>query len=722
MNFIKLLTKNKIWFSIVSLLVVILTISNIYLLKNIIILNGIENFMRFIACLFLVTLWILLILFSIKSLLKNNKKMYIIYIILTIIYSSILWFVGYNIDKVYSTIDKISNNSTMYSSSIITLEENEVSNIKGIGNSSIGILNDETSIDGYQIPKEIIKNQKMSNELTYYDGYTDLLDALKEGEIKYIFLPTNYGVMFNSIEGYSDFEKITKIIYTKEKEVTKEVVNKGSSIKEPFTILIMGVDSEKENIKGATFNGDALMLITFNPKTLNSTILSIPRDTYVPIACFAGQRKNKITHAAWYGEDCMINTIENFTGIEIDYYLKINFKGVVNLVDALGGIDVDVPYSFCEQDSNRNWGNNTVYVREGKGTLTGEQVLAFARNRHPNPNMCSEEWTNYDSNDFVRGQNQQIIVKSLLNKAKSIKSLDTVYKLLDTISNSMETNMSTNQILSFYNIGKDILAKSKDNKVEDIIGMQRLYISGYDKYIFDYSMLNNQGTRQTLYNFVPYKGSVTDVVKAMNINLGNKQETIIKNFSFDVNDDYKETVIGKGYYNETAIELLPDFTNKQESVAKIYASKNNIQLTVEYVTSKDSNQTLGQIIKQSTYSGMDISYVNKLAITVINKMDIEQTDPTPTCSLEENKDNELCKIPNFVGKNYSDFITWKNAHKDLSIRFVESEIKDGEDNYDVNKKSVIVYQSLTDVSIYDLIGNVFEIRYISSQSTSSSSE
>ena len=118
----------------------------------------------------------------------------------------------------------------------------------------------------------------------------------------------------------------------------------------------MGVDSKKENIKDSSFNGDALMLITFNPNTLNATILSIPRDSYVPIACFPGQRKNKITHAAWYGEECMIDTIENFTGIKIDYYLKINFKGVVKLVDALGGIDVDVPYQLCEQNSSRQWG------------------------------------------------------------------------------------------------------------------------------------------------------------------------------------------------------------------------------------------------------------------------------------------------------------------------------------------------------------------------------
>ena len=118
----------------------------------------------------------------------------------------------------------------------------------------------------------------------------------------------------------------------------------------------MGVDSEKEGIENSTFNGDSLMLLTFNPETLSTTMLSIPRDSYVPIACFAGQRKNKITHAAWKGESCMIDTIQNFLDVKIDYYVKINFKGVVKLVDALGGVQVDVPYNLCEQNSNREWG------------------------------------------------------------------------------------------------------------------------------------------------------------------------------------------------------------------------------------------------------------------------------------------------------------------------------------------------------------------------------
>lgn len=134
----------------------------------------------------------------------------------------------------------------------------------------------------------------------------------------------------------------------------RETSSKGKNIKEPFTILLMGVDSTDEGLtKNTVANGDSLVLITFNPKTLNATMISIPRDSYVPIACWSGKPENKITHAAAYGTDCMMSTIEEYFDIKIDYYAKINFKGLVKLVDAMGGIDVEVPKDLCTDNSNR---------------------------------------------------------------------------------------------------------------------------------------------------------------------------------------------------------------------------------------------------------------------------------------------------------------------------------------------------------------------------------
>ena len=107
-------------------------------------------------------------------------------------------------------------------------------------------------------------------------------------------------------------------------------------------------------------------------------MISIPRDSYVPIACWSGKPENKITHAAAYGTDCMMSTIEEYFDIKIDYYAKINFKGLVKLVDAMGGIDVKVPKDLCTDNSNRE---GEVCISQGYQHLNGEQALVLSRNR-----------------------------------------------------------------------------------------------------------------------------------------------------------------------------------------------------------------------------------------------------------------------------------------------------------------------------------------------------
>ena len=198
------------------------------------------------------------------------------------------------------------------------------------------------------------------------------------------------------------------------------------------------------------------MLVTFNPKTLTATMFSIPRDTFVPITCYRNAR-SKITHAAAGGDSCMISTVENFTGIDIDYYAKVNFQGLIKLVNALGGIDVEVPYSFCESNSVRSLESaDLIFVEKGMQHLNGEQALALSRNRKEVPE-CGKQWNKGTRNDFVRGQNQQLVIKGIINKMKNIKSINQLYEVLDAISVSLDTNLTREQILGFYNVFKKVL-------------------------------------------------------------------------------------------------------------------------------------------------------------------------------------------------------------------------------------------------------------------------
>lgn len=625
-GFWKQLKRSKGWLYIVALVFILLTIATghfLYILNQ---FANIENIGRLLVGIVLVFIWILLSYKLLRSLFRRKIKIYLRICIITIIYAIILLMISTTLGKTLDKLGNFSTNKTTYSTSIVTLSTNKAKDLAGLGNQEIGMIKDKKSVDGYEIPKEVIKEKNIKNKVKYYDSYPALLDALLKKKIDFVFLPTNYVVMFQNMEAYEDLDKTTKIIFTQKKEI-KNVSKAGKKLTEPFTVLLMGVDSEEEDVRNSAYNGDSLMMITFNPKTLNTTIMSIPRDTYVPIACFANQRKNKITHAAWYGEDCMIKTIEGFTGITIDYYAKINFKGVVKLVDTLGGIDVNVPRGFCEQDSDRNF-NNLQCLKAGQQKINGEQALAWARHRKS---------AGFD--DFVRGQNQQEVVKGILNKLKTINSLDMLYKLLDTLGNSMETNMSRDEILSLYNVGKDILLKSKDMPMEDLLSMQKLYISGYDEYIYDYSQIDGHGTGMALYNFVPYTQSVKEVVNAMKVNLGKVEHKMVKSFAFDVEDEYEEAVIGKGEYSGASVTLLPDFTGSSQSYVQSWAANHGIRVTVKETT----GSVIGRVVNQNLPSGMDVDYVSNLTIYVVTStvdrapVDEPEEDPiaTPTPTPDE---------------------------------------------------------------------------------------
>lgn len=640
-KFKKTFQKHKIMGILVFILSILTLVSTGYLLYSLSLLTGIENKIRTLLAIDLVIILIGYLLALFKSFSKYNKWFFIL-IVVAVIFFPIFAFAGYNIEKTYKIVDNMTVETTTYSVSLVALKNDKAKDIKGISkDAKIGIVNDRENVIGYQLPQTIIEENNIGNEMVEYDTYLDILHDLKDKKITYAFVPSNYVDAYKNMDelNWETIEEDTKILGTKDKTEKTENTNKSNKIDKPFTVLIMGVDSNKTDLANTAFNGDALMLVTFNPETLNTTMLSIPRDSYVPIACFKNQLKNKITHAAAYGEQCMINTIQNFTGIDIDYYVKINFAGVVNIIDALGGIEVDVPYSFCEQDSKRQFGKHLIYVEEGKQTLNGEQALALSRNRKSHSDICASKWTKGTRNDFVRGQNQQLVLRSMLNKMKDVKSLNTIMNILDKVSSSMATNMSTNEILSLYNVGKDIIVKSHDEKVEDLLGIQKLYLSGSDARIYDpRSGLN-------LYNYVLNQNSLNAVVKAMKVNLGKETPKMEKTFTFNLDTKYEENIIGKNVQSGgSSIVKLPSFIGMSESSAKIKANQYSINVTIDYV--KTGNGADGTVIKQSYAAGYDISYVKNLTLTVLKKETVkEPTNDNTQTKPEDNQDKDENKKP-----------------------------------------------------------------------------
>lgn len=608
--------KNKGRFILVFLLV-LLILSSSFLIYNLLKLRVLENFVKLFNVIIGFLVFIdLIFLLKVRKRFKKKKKRKLnkeykngLLITFMILYFVITLLISIVIVYGYSFVSGFNKDYVTYSSSLVVMSDSSINNISDLKNCSIGILDDKKSPDGYIIPQEMIKDYKLQDEnsIKKYDNYSSMIADLYSENLDAIFISTDYTSMFSSIEDYANISNDTRIVKSKEKDLVKKNTSKkelqsiGKNVREPFTILLMGVDSAEDGLgKNTVANGDSLILITFNPKTLNATMISIPRDSYVPIACWSGKPENKITHAAAYGTDCMMETIENYFDVTIDYYAKINFKGLVKLVDALGGIDVEVPKDLCTDDSNRG---GVVCIKEGFQHLNGEEALVLARNRKQLAN-----------GDIGRGQNQQVVIQGMVNKIKTIRSAKSFLNILDTISSNFDTNLTTDQILSFYNIAEDLMNNNLAQNDSNLVNIQQLYLQGYGQTIYD------ENARMALWNYVPNPNSRKDIIKAMKINLGLLNHEVDKSFSFSINEEYEKTIIGEGPYNNSyGYSLVPNFIGYSESVARSVASRNGVK--VSFIGSG------GVVISQSVPEKKRVDKLSSaVVLTLSNSGKKEETD------------------------------------------------------------------------------------------------
>ena len=618
---------SKIMNMIVVFFLIIALATSAFAIFEISLLSSIENLIRYIVMGVLILLDVFFVIKTRKYIKgrynkrsKRPKKK--LFILILFIYSIICGIIGGAIFFVYGQISGINKEYVTYTSDLLVMNKNEANDIKDIKKMTIGILSDKTSPEGYIIPQEIIAENKLEddNEIKKYDDYTSMLVDMYGEEIDAMFVSDSYVSMFSGITGYENISTDTKVIISKDKKMKKAATSKfetsssGKDIKEPFTILLMGIDSTDDVLeKNAIANGDTLILITFNPKTLNATMLSIPRDSYVPIACWGGRPENKITHAAAYGNDCMINTIQDYLDVDIDYYAKINFKGLVKLVDAVGGVEVDVPKRLCTDDSSRG---GEVCIKAGRQVLNGEQALVFARNRKQ-----------LENGDFGRAEHQQEIIMALINKMKTINDVSTFMDILNTISNNLDTNLTTKQILSFYNVAKDIIKKGLSSEDADLINIQQLFLDGTGQMIYD------ERARMVLWDYVPNKNSRDDIIHAMKENLELEEHENITEFHFSINEPYEKKVIGKGPYKSGAsYTLLPSFIGLSEAQARALAARYGISVSF---TGGD-----GYVIEQSQPANKRLDLMSKTLTLTLGGEKKEEEDKDKTKDDEDETEDK----------------------------------------------------------------------------------
>ena len=619
----------------------------VFFTKSILSLVGIETLIRYICLGILYLYLIIYFLIGILLLFTGKKKSVIALIVIATIITPIICVGSYYVDKTYGFIDKAQKKYVEYKSVLISLKGCTEYN-------KIGIISSSEDPTGYIIPKEMIKKYNISGEFIEYNDYISMISDLYDGLIDALFVDYGYVSMFNSYEKFEKIADETKVIYemSKEMENVDNISYSTKNLTEPFTILLMGVDATGDGLSKATsFNGDTLMLISFNPKTLTSTIFSIPRDTYVPISCM-NNAEAKINSSAYGGTSCVVNTIENLTGITIDYYVKINFNGVVKLVDDLGGIKVDVPVSFCEQDSKRRKKDRyKICLEKGVQTLNGEQALALSRHRKTLP-----------FGDFQRVQHQQLVVEAMANSLKHIKDIDSFYKILDDIVENIDTNMKTSQILSLYQVAKNILLNKLGSDAK--LSIQKTYLTGYDLYVF----MPGVGVS---YTFQYYKQSLEEIVNAIKVNLELTKPTIIKTFSWSSNENYTEKVAGKTYYNETQRQTLPNFVGQSRTFVTEYANSHNLQINITEVNEGDKlyNNSLSNntVVYQKEHSGVLVDKITTLNVSIMNKKESAQSNNSVT-------DENSILIPDFIGKSVSEFYSWKQSLEEVNITIEAKEL------------------------------------------------
>ena len=561
-NFISKLKKaNRIMELFYFITILAYWISYGFFCRSILSLAGIEDALRIGLLIIMAIYGLIYTIFGCKKMFKNKKVSFIFMTILTILFAVLFSVGSYYIDWLYQKVENLTvSDTSTYTTVLLALTDTDFQD-----SSTVGMITDEKDKTGYILPKELMSNENMNNDILYYNDYKSLLDALYNHEVDGIFLTKDFAVMFANEDYYPNIVSETKIIkeYSKEmKNDESELLVSTKSLTEPFTVLVLGVDSEATTglDANAAFNGDTIMLVTFNPKTLSATMFSIPRDLYVPIINAYGRNigYNKINSSAAYGTASTINTVENLTDIEIDYFVKVNFQGAIDLVNALGGIDVDVEapdYDYyisrfgegvlCESGADRTY-TNMVCMNTGMQHLNGEQALAYARSRHA-----------YLESDIARNRHQQQIIEAIAKKIVKTSSLGDFTNILNTISNNIATNMSTSQILSFYESLKGMLvnALNGDNFIE-IEKMQLTYFTFNN--IYGLSCLGY------------YQGSLNAITEAMKENLGIKKTETITSISYDYSVDYEQesNIIGKGIYSGGKVpdsSITNPATNKPSS-------------------------------------------------------------------------------------------------------------------------------------------------------------
>lgn len=465
---------------ILSVILVIFTGGLIYQIFKLQILPDNILIPIILVLILLTMIFVLLINFSTHGLVSK-----ILCSLMVVVLSAVYGLGNYYLYSTNTTLETVTDqgNKAKNTVSVVVLNSSGLENVNSLEGSKLGVL----KTIGNEATKKSLTDLKKNN-VTYtkktYDNMLGMLKALYDGEVDAIVLNEAYRSNVCDLEDYANFNNDTKVIhktvyYTKENSSSLAVSDITSK---PFNILISGNDSFGSLDENS--RSDVDMLVTINPVTSTILLTSIPRDSYVKevcndYACNYGVY-DKLTHTGIYGVDTTKDTIENMLDIDINYVYRVNFTSMIDIVDALGGVDVTVPEGMAVSKFYTN--SNLEGVHEGENHLDGKRALAYSRERKA-----------YLDGDLQRARNQQQVLQAMFKKATSPEIIKNYTSLLKALIGAFDTNMTTKEITSFikyqiqakpsWKFEQFVLKGDNDLKMSAELGSEVSVVILYDSYI-----------------------------------------------------------------------------------------------------------------------------------------------------------------------------------------------------------------------------------------------
>ena len=555
---------------------------------------------------------------------RKKKTVYITGIVLMCVFLVIGGYGTYAVTRVNSSVNRITSTTTTESVSTSLVVYNaggtqEISDVSQLDGKTVGYA---TGTNTAELGKSQINAKGIKVNYEEYTDYASELLALFNNEIQCAILPTNYQSMFQNETSLADLIDDTASILDFEDKVTVEN-DSGSDIDittTPFTVLLIG------NADGLS---DTLILCSVNPISMKVTMTSIARDSYVPISCYNGA-SSKINSAHAVSVGCTIQTVENLTGVDIDYYVDTNFQGVVDIVDALGGIVVNSPLEFVGQTSSSTRGTYTVWVPAGDNVLLdGEQALAFARERHAFP-----------TGDFARQEHQQEVIEAIVRTILRTRDINTFLKVLDAAGNNIQTNLSVGQMTSFVSYALQKTNRYYDSEhPEKVFDIQSGRITGYNSGLWD------EGLQISLSIVRIWQGALADAKAVIDRNIDMTTAiTPMTSVQWSANWVFEVPAICQEAYNETMIQdTLPttigNYVGRDIGTLQSFCNSYGLALNISYV--QDSTQATGIIIAQDPADGTSIDSISAVNVTVVDNS--AAATPTPSATPDTSTE-EGCKL------------------------------------------------------------------------------